>query len=334
MDVANVTSTGTSLGSAISIEPQHKAANDNNVGTTNPSRIPTWTGRLMLLITAAGWGCGYSYAHRVLEVVPLQWMMAIRLIFGTVVIGIIAWKRILRTPLSIIFIPGLILAVTYWAAFMVQMTGLHMTAPGRNAFLTATYCVLVPFLMWAFAHRRPTRINLIAAGLCLIGVAFVSMSGSTSGSLFTFGDLVSFGGGALFGVNIALTGILAKKFDALTLTFYEFAISDVMFIIGGLLFSPTPQASWFTSDIVFAIAYLVVVSTLIAQVFQNLAFAVVPASQGSLILCLESVFGVVFSMFATGEKLTTAVVIGFALIFISILLSEIRLPKRKHPIEG
>ena len=47
-----------------------------------------------------------------------------------------------------------------------------MTAP----FLTAVYCVLVPFLYWAFARVRPDRYNVIAAVLCVAGVGLVSLT--------------------------------------------------------------------------------------------------------------------------------------------------------------
>ncbi|MBW3081615.1 DMT family transporter [Bifidobacterium saguinibicoloris] len=296
----------------------------------------------MLLATAAGWGGGYTFSSIVTGHVTVQWMMAIRLLFGTAVIGLLAFRRICRMPFARIAIPGLLLAVSYWAAFLVQMTGLTMTAPGRNAFLTATYCVLVPFLVWMLTKRRPAKRNLVAAAVCLVGVGFVSMAEAGAGGgvgggvggaggigalggLIDPGDLVSLAGGALFGLNITLTGMLAKQYDAMTLTFYEFGFACVLFAAGGLLFDPLPTRGWFTPEVIGSFVYLVLVSTLMAQIFQNIAFACVPSSQGSLILCLESVFGVLFSVLLTGERVTVPTAVGFVLIFCAILLSEVRL---------
>ena len=75
--------------------------------------------------------------------------------------------------------------------------------------------------------------------------------------------------------------------------------------------------------------YLTLVSTLIAQNFQNIAFSQVPAAQGSLILCSESLFGMLVSVLVMHEELAGTHLIGFAVIFIAILISEVRI--QRHP---
>ena len=62
--------------------------------------------------------------------------------------------------------------------------------------------------------------------------------------------------------------------------------------------------------------------TCVGLLVQNLALAHVPSSTGSLLLSLESPSGVLFSVLLAGEVLTGRLVAGFALIFISIVLSE------------
>ena len=72
---------------------------------------------------------------------------------------------------------GAVLGVLLFLAYTAQTFGLKGTTPGKNAFLTAVYCVLVPFFYWAFAHRRPDRYNLLAAALCVAGVGLVRLTG-------------------------------------------------------------------------------------------------------------------------------------------------------------
>ena len=62
---------------------------------------------------------------------------------------------------------GAMMGAALYAAYTMQTFGLEYTTPGKNAFLTATYCVLVPFLWWAFAHKRPDRYNISAALVCI-----------------------------------------------------------------------------------------------------------------------------------------------------------------------
>ena len=83
-------------------------------------------------------------------------------------------------------------------------------------------------------------------------------------------------------------------------------------------------------DIVLCIAYLVVVSTVIAQVFQTIAIQNLPTSEASVILSTECIFAMLVSVIFTGETLTVPSLCGFALIFGAILLSEIQLPSAKR----
>ena len=58
-------------------------------------------------------------------------------------------------------------------AYYTQTVGITDTTPGKNAFLTAVYCVLVPFLFWAVDKARPDKFNIIAAVLCIAGIGLV-----------------------------------------------------------------------------------------------------------------------------------------------------------------
>ena len=324
----------------------HTNLNTNANHTRHTRRVSPAIGRIMLLTVALGWGCGYTFSGFVLDTMPLQWMMAFRLFPGAICVGAIAFRRIRSTPVGHVLAPGVLLGVSYWMAYLVQMTGLRMTAPGRNAFLTATYCVTVPFIAWALTRRRPAARNVVAAAVCLVGIGFISLSGGGGGvgsgagvgsgtastvgaaGLVNVGDLVSVAGGVLFGLNIALTGLLARDHDAMALTFYEFVSAGILFVIGAILVDGPIQPGWFAPRTVWSLLYVIAVSTVIAQVFQNVAFGSVPTSQGSLIMCLESVFGVICSTLITGEEVTLMTMIGFVLVFASLVLSEVRLRSR------
>ena len=82
--------------------------------------------------------------------------------------------------------------------------------------------------------------------------------------------------------------------------------------------------------LVLCIAYLVIGSTVIAQVFQTIAIQNLPTSEASVILSTECIFAMLVSVIFTGETLTVPSLCGFALIFGAILLSEIQLPSAKR----
>lgn len=287
----------------------------------------------MLLFAAAAWGAGYTFEKVVLETLSLRWLMGIRLLCALVVMTPFLLPRLRRVNLVNMLVPGSILGVTYWAAFSLQMMGLTMISPGRNSFLTATYCVFVPFLVWIMTRRKPALRSFIAAAVCIVGVALISLpvhgeAGGMGVSLST-GDLLTLGGALLYGVNLVVTGFLTKEFDAPILTYLELSIAAILFLGCAFIFDPLPGPANFPPKTLWSMVYLTLASTLIAQNFQNIAFSQVPAAQGSLILCSESLFGMLVSVLVMHEELTGSHLVGFAVIFAAILISEVRI--RRHP---
>jgi drug/metabolite transporter (DMT)-like permease len=285
----------------------------------------------MLIIAAATWGGGYTFSKIALNTLSVQWMMAFRLCLSVAIMVALLWRRIRRTHLMHLLIPGLLLGVSYWIAFMFQMRGLALTEPGRNAFLTATYCVFVPFLVWIITKKRPAARHILAALICLFGVGFIAIPKLGESLNLGQGDLLTLIGAVLFAINLVLSGMFAKKFDMLILTLLEFATAAILFTTGALITDPIPQIADFQWSTLGSLAYLVIGSTLVAQNFQNLAFAQVPAAQGSLILCTESLFGLLFSVLLVHEHISPTNVVGFALIFLAIILSELHRPHRRRP---
>ncbi|RBP99656.1 DMT family transporter [Bifidobacterium xylocopae] len=296
--------------------------------TSSPGslRLNPWLARFMLLAAAAAWGAGYTFEKISLRQIEVQWIMGVRLVIAVAVMTPLMWSKLKRAHLLDMLVPGLALGVTYWAAFILQMEGLRTIGPGRNSFLTATYCVLVPFLVWIVTRKRPAWRNFAAALLCVVGVGLISLSPDDSARLvLSAGDLLTLAGAVFYGANIVLAGALAKKFDATILTYYELLVAGVLFVGGAFLTEPAPPLSALHPQTFGAMAYLVLVSTLIAQNLQNAAFSQVPAAQGSLILCTESLFGMAVSVLALGEELTGAHLAGFAIIFVAIVVSEARI---------
>lgn len=70
-------------------------------------------------------------------------------------------------------------------------------------------------------------------------------------------------------------------------------------------------------------AYLVLLSSCLCYVIQNVGQTKVPAADAGLLLSLESVFAVLASVVFYGEELTPRLVCGFALIFVAIVVSEV-----------
>lgn len=164
-----------------------------------------------------------------------------------------------------IIVPALVVGLTYWGTMVTQTIGLQTIEPGRSAFLTAAYCVLTPFATWIISKNRPKAINLVAGVICLIGVGFVSLKPGGSLSL-SAGDWLTIATAVIFSFNLTCLGVYTKRFDPIAVTFVQFGVAGVLFIIGALFTEPMPNASWLAPSVVASVLYLFLGATMSAQI--------------------------------------------------------------------
>lgn len=215
-------------------------------------------------------------------------------------------------------VAGLLMGGSLCAAYVLQSVGLVDTTAGKSAFLTGTYCVLVPFIGHAVMGEELTRYNLGAAFLCLAGIAFVALDSFTVGK----GDLLTLAGAVFFAIEIVIAAKFSRNLDVNVITFWMFLVVALLCVAGWLLTEQTPPLATFTPSLVGTVLFLAVMCTCVGMLVQNLGLAHVPSSTGSLLLSLESPSGVFFSVLLGGEVLTGRLLFGFALIFLSVVLSE------------
>ena len=86
-------------------------------------------------------------------------------------------------------------------------------SPINQAFLENVSCIVVPILMFIFIRKRPSALTVIAAILCLLS-SFVLTGMFRDGAVFCMADILNVLAGVFYGLNIALTGIYAKKYIA------------------------------------------------------------------------------------------------------------------------
>ena len=275
------------------------------------------------------WGLSFVVMKDAVDVLQPAYLIGFRFLATGAILAALFFRR-LRAALSgeralDYLVKGTILGVVCYLAFWVQTIGLDHTTPGKNAFLTATYCVIVPFAWWAIARKRPTAFNLVAAVMAVGGIGLVSLTGSLSELTMGFGDAMTLVSALLFAVHIVYVSKFSEKSDVLVLTLLQFAVGGVCGVAYGACFETLPPAESLTPAFWMNMAYLVVFASCVALVIQNVALAHVPPAQASLFLSLESVFGVLLY----GEEIGLRLVGGFALIFVAIVVSETFPLKRK-----
>lgn len=222
-----------------------------------------------------------------------------------------------------IIIPALVVGVTYYGTMIMQTEGLTTIDPGRSAFLTASYCVLTPFAAWIVVKQRPKLINLVAAIICLTGVGFVALKPGSGALALGVGDWMTIANAVIFSFNLTFLGRYTQRFHPIAVTFMQFAVADVFFLIGALFTEPLPNASWLAPNVIMSFLYLLIGATTLAQIMQNIGLAHVPPSSAAIIMCTESLFAVAFSAIFWGEAIGWNSIVGFSLIFAAVIMSVV-----------
>lgn len=275
----------------------------------------------MLFAAAIIWGTSFFIMKNALDVIPVFFLLALRFTAGAVLLALIAglrWKNFTPDYLW----RGAVMGGFLFLAYSIQTFGLALTTPSKNAFLTAVYCVLVPFFTWAVVKRRPDRYNIIAAVLCVTGVGLVSLNEQLS---INAGDLLTLLCAIFYASHIVTVEKVSPGKDITLLTVFQFAFTALYAWIGGLLTETFPGPALLDPAVLLPLAYLCVMATTVALLFQNVGQVWSDPASASVILSLESVFGVLFSVLFYGDPVTPRLLFGFALIFVAVVCSETKL---------
>ena len=282
-------------------------------------KTSTLRGRLVLWLTALLWGTSFVILKTTLESIGVLWLLAIRFLGAALLLSLIAGKRLLHLERRAL-IGSVLMGLSLAAAYILQTYGLQFTTPGKNSFLTAIYCVLVPFLAWLFYRRRPTALQLLSALLCFGGVGLVSLDTMDGG--LNLGDMLTL----LCGVFYAMQIIIMERYirdgeaDPLSVSAVQFCATAAVCLGAALLFEPFPGS--LTLPVWLTLGYLSFVVTALCFFLQAVGLRQTPASTASIILSFEAVFGVLCSVLFFHERLNVKLICGFALIFCAVLLAE------------
>lgn len=282
-------------------------------------------GHFALWGTAFIWGTSFVILKEALDSIGTMWVLALRFIIAAALLLLAAGKR-LKTLGRDGLRGGVLLGVCLAAAYIFQTYGLKYTTPGKNAFLTATYCVLVPFMVLAFFKRRPNAANIIAAFMCVFGIGLVSLSGT---SPFNIGDALTLVCGIFYALQIILTERFIGDCDALSLTGVEFGTAAVICLAGALIFESAPVG--LSLELWGSIAYMGVMCTALCFFLQTWGMRYTPSSTAAVIMTFESVFAIIISVIFYDEPVTVRLICGFTLIIASVIISE-RAPLRLKKI--
>ncbi len=265
------------------------------------------------------WGSSFVVFKNILSDTPPSLALAVRFFLAFVLLSLIFFKSYKQLKPDILY-KGAITGVILGLGYIIQTLGLDLTTPGKNAFITASYCVMVPFLFWIASGTKPDKFNIMAAFVCFVGIGLVSLKKDFS---FGKGETLTLASGVLFAAYIVAVARFGKGKDVALFTIIQFFAAGIVCAINSAIFEKLPQTISTTS--IISVLYLGIFATATALLLQNFGQKHTNPSSASIILSFEAVFGVAFSIMFYGERMAPQNTIGFILIFIAVIISETKL---------
>ena len=118
------------------------------------------------------WGSSFIVVKSSMDSLDPNLLLAIRFTIACLLLSLIFYKK-LKLINKDYLKKGAVIGILLFLAYSFQTIGITDTSPGKNAFLTAAYCVIVPFLYWLVDKIKPDKYNMLAAIICLAELACV-----------------------------------------------------------------------------------------------------------------------------------------------------------------
>lgn len=216
-------------------------------------------------------------------------------------------------------ISGTICGVTLAVASFFQQTGINQgTDAGKAAFITALYVVLVPVYALALKKKSPLRV-WISVVIAIVGFYFLCIDGEFNVALSDIYVLLC---AIVFPVQILAIDVFTDRCDGLRMSSVQFITATLVNIILALIME-MPIAFSEIGASIGAILFLGIVSSGIAYTMQIIGQRGTNPAVASVIMSLESVFGVIGAAIFLNQSLSTREYIGAAVVFFAVLLSQI-----------
>lgn len=289
---------------------------------------------LALTLTAVIWGAGYIFSKQATNAhMPAGMINGLR---GTIyaILVLLFFPKVIRHMTKKEFRIGLIAGILNLAAYQLQTVGLIYTTPGNNAFLTAIYVVLIPFIMWIVFRDAPAPKSYLAIAICVLGM-LVLTGVFQHGLTIHFGDILVIASAFLYAGQIVYFGSVAASINPWIVAFMLGACQAV----GGFLITFTTETAVFAQinwhAAIAPIIILGVLSSFGAQSLQLIGQKFTDPTPAGLIMMTESVFGSLFSVLFGFEPFTMNLLAGGLLILVAILIMQLdfrRLFTHRHTL--
>lgn len=291
-------------------------------------------GVFMLFLTAFIWGSSFVAQSLGMESVEAFTFNGIRTLFGAmtllpfiIVRDVISIKKNgrpsrekIRKETKQILFGGSIMGIALCIASNFQQYAFSYPdhSAGKIAFVTAFYMFFVPIL-GLFIKKRIPVITWCCVAIGTVGLYFLCV-GEEGFSSVTKSDLLSFICAIFYAVHILVIEKFVEKSDAVKLSFTQFTVSALITCV--IMFITETPTIPSIKESILPLLYSGIMSCGLAYTFQIVGQKYTESTVASLIMCLESVFGVICGALILHEELSSREIAGCVIMFVAIILSQ------------
>lgn len=286
---------------------------------------------ILLLLAAYIWGLAFT-AQKAASAVPTFALMAIRCSLAAVFLLIIIplFDKLRHTGRHLFskrgldfskteLIGGAVCGIFISSASIFQQFGISGgTDAGKAAFITALYVVIVPVFALLFKKHSPLS-SWIAVAVALVGFYLLCIDGEFS---IAPTDLLILLCAAVFAMHIIAIDHFSPRCDGIRMSCIQFAFAAVVSLLLSLIFEPGWDFAVIGENML-SLLYLGIASSGIAYTLQILGQRDTPPAVASIILSLESVFGVLMSALLLKERMSAREYVGCAIVLVAVILAEL-----------
>ena len=219
---------------------------------------------------------------------------------------------------------GVAIGVSIALGYGLQTWGLQSIPSSKSAFITAMYVPLVPLLQWLCLGRIPGLMSCVGIVLAFIGLILLA---GPDGNMLALGEgeLITLAGALAIAAEIILISAWAGKVDVRRVTVVQLLTASVVAFVA---MAPAGESVPELSPALLMVAAGLGIFSAIIQVTMNWAQRSVSPTRATVIYTGEPVWAGIFGRLA-GERLPGLAILGGAFIVAGVLVSELKLKKRK-----
>jgi drug/metabolite transporter (DMT)-like permease len=192
-------------------------------------------------------------------------------------------------------------------------------SPGISALIIGFGVFVVPVLSFFVYRKKLSFLSVIGILFAFVGIFCFSYTGQFSFQ-FTLSNLYSLISSILFGVHIFVLSIVTKQSSEKLLSILQMLVVFLFFAIYVLLFEKISLPINYSVLTWLELLFLGIFGAALAFFSQSYASKYLPVNTCNIILALESLSAVVFSILLGMDKISTSYIIGAILMIIGTLI--------------